>query len=194
VLAGLCIGAIAVYTPEEGITLNQLQADIDHLKRSFALDRGENRMGKIFLRNEKASEKAYTTEIISNIIREEAKGRFEARTAVPGHVQQGGTRPFSDGIDLGYPSPMDRVRATRFAVKCCQWLENSDIRHGCTSAVIGIRGSAIVFTDSEKLETMETDFDTRRSKVVWWSHLKQLGNILSTLSINPANTRWSRYS
>lgn len=92
-LTGLCIGAIAVYTPEEGITLNQLQADIDHLKRSFALDRGENRMGKIFLRNEKASEKAYSTEIISNIIREEAKGRFEARTAVPGHVQQGGKNP-----------------------------------------------------------------------------------------------------
>ena len=91
VLTGLCIGAIAVYTPEEGITLTQLQADIDHLKRSFALDRGENRMGKIFLRSEKASDKAYTTEIISNIIREEAKGRFEARTAVPGHVQQGGT-------------------------------------------------------------------------------------------------------
>lgn len=90
VLTGLCIGAIAVYTPEEGIKLTQLQADIDHLKRSFALDRGENRMGKIFLRNEKASEKAYTTESISNIIREEAQGRFEARTAVPGHVQQGG--------------------------------------------------------------------------------------------------------
>ena len=93
-MAGLCISAIAVYTPEEGITLSQLQADIDHLKRSFALDRGENRMGKIFLRNEKASEKAYTTEIISNIIREEAKGRFEARTAVPGHVQQGGIPMF----------------------------------------------------------------------------------------------------
>jgi 6-phosphofructokinase 1 len=99
VLTGLCIGAIAVYTPEEGITLSQLQADIDHLKRSFALDRGENRMGKIFLRNEKASEKAYTTEIISNIIREEAKGRFEARTAVPGHVQQGGIYRFGRDAD-----------------------------------------------------------------------------------------------
>ena len=92
-MTGLCIGAIAVYTPEEGITLAQLQDDIDHLKKSFALDRGENRMGKIFLRNEQASSKAYTTEIISNIIREEAKGRFEARTAVPGHVQQGGKPP-----------------------------------------------------------------------------------------------------
>jgi len=79
----------------------------------------------------------------------------------------------------GYPSPMDRVRATRFAVKCCQWLENPEIRKGCTSAVIGIRGSGIVFTDSEKLETQEADFETRRSKVVWWSDLKKLGNILS---------------
>lgn len=78
---------------------------------------------------------------------------------------------------------MDRVRATRFAVKCCQWLENPDIRGNCTSAVIGIRGSAIVFTDSEKLETMETDFDTRRSRVVWWSHLKKLCNILSMIYI-----------
>jgi len=68
VLTGLCIGAIAVYTPEEGITLAHLQADIDHLKRSFALDRGENRMGKIFLRNEKASEKAYTTEMNSKLV------------------------------------------------------------------------------------------------------------------------------
>jgi len=79
-----------VYTPEEGISLRKLQSDIGLLKRSFALDRGENQMGKIILRSEKASDKAFTTEIISNIIREEANARFEARTAVPGHVQQGG--------------------------------------------------------------------------------------------------------
>lgn len=74
---------------------------------------------------------------------------------------------------------MDRVRATRFAVKCCQWLENPEVRKDCTSAVIGIRGSGIVFTDSEKLETQETDFDARRAKFVWWSGVKKLGNILS---------------
>ena len=76
---------------------------------------------------------------------------------------------------------MDRVRATRFAVKCCQWLENPEIRKGCTSAVIGIRGSGIVFTDSEKLETQESDFENRRPKVVWWSGVKKLGNILSII-------------
>ena len=84
---------------------------------------------------------------------------------------------------VGYPSPMDRVRATRFAVKCCQWLESPEIRKGCTSAVIGIRGSGIVFTDSQKLELEETDFETRRPKVAWWSHLKKLGNILSIIRL-----------
>jgi 6-phosphofructokinase 1 len=97
VLTGLCVGATAVYTPEQGITLHQLESDIDLLKRSFALDRGENRMGKIILKSDKASEKAFTTEIITNIIREEAKGRFEARSAVPGHVQQGGNPPQVEG-------------------------------------------------------------------------------------------------
>jgi hypothetical protein len=76
---------------------------------------------------------------------------------------------------------MDRVRATRLGVKCCQWLESPEIRKGCTSAVIGIRGSGVVFTDSEKLETEETDFSARRSKVVWWSGVKKLGNILSII-------------
>ena len=88
---------------------------------------------------------------------------------------------------------MDRVRATRFAVKCCQWLESAEVRKDCTSAVIGIRGSGIVFTDSQTLETQETDFDNRRSKFVWWSDLKKLGNILSNLSCisSVINNRWS---
>lgn len=75
---------------------------------------------------------------------------------------------------------MDRVRATRLGVKCVQWLENPEIRKDCTSAVIGIRGSGIVFTDSHKLETQETDFEARRPKSAWWSDLKRLANILST--------------
>jgi 6-phosphofructokinase len=110
-LAGLSIGALAVYTPEEGINLRMLATDIDHLRESFANDQGQNRAGKLILRNEKASQ-TYTTEVISNIIREEAKGRFESRTAVPGHFLQGGT-----------PSPMDRVRAVRLAIRCIQFIE-----------------------------------------------------------------------
>ena len=44
------MGALAVYTPEEGINLKMLQNDIDHLKESFAKDRGMNRAGKLILR------------------------------------------------------------------------------------------------------------------------------------------------
>lgn len=75
---------------------------------------------------------------------------------------------------------MDRVRATRLAVKCVQWLEDPDVREGCTSAVIGIRGGNVVFSNSETLEDQETDFETRRSKVVWWSGLKKISTTLST--------------
>jgi 6-phosphofructokinase 1 len=83
---------------------------------------------------------------------------------------------------VGYPSPMDRVRATRLAVKCVQWLEDPDSREeGCTSSVIGIRGGNVVFSDSETLEVQEADFETRRSKVIWWSGLKKVS---TTLSIN----------
>lgn len=49
-IAGLCVGALAVYTPEEGINLKMLQNDIDHLKESFAIDQGMNRAGKLILR------------------------------------------------------------------------------------------------------------------------------------------------
>jgi 6-phosphofructokinase 1 len=41
----------------------------------------------MILRNEKAS-KTYTTQMITDIIQEEAKGRFEARVGIPGHFQQ----------------------------------------------------------------------------------------------------------
>ncbi len=54
-IAGLSIGALAVYTPEEGIHLNMLVQDIAFLKDQFAKDQGHARSGKIILRNEKAS-------------------------------------------------------------------------------------------------------------------------------------------
>jgi hypothetical protein len=83
---------------------------------------------------------------------------------------------------------MDRVRATRLGVKCIQWLEDPDIRKDCTSAVIGIRGSGIVFSDSEILEVQEADFEARRSKVVWWSGIKKVSNVLSIIPISLPNS------
>ncbi|OLL22139.1 ATP-dependent 6-phosphofructokinase [Neolecta irregularis DAH-3] len=170
-LGGLSVGAVAVYTPEEGINLQMLQRDIDHLREGFVSDKGMNRAGKLILRNERASA-TYTTEVIASIIRDEAKDRFDSRTAVPGHAQQG-----------GIPSPMDRVRATRLAVKSIQFLEEKyDLEFGkdeSSAAVIGIRGSNILFTPVSRLMTLETDKTKRRPKDAWWGQFKGLVDILS---------------
>ncbi|KAG8626261.1 hypothetical protein KVT40_005206 [Elsinoe batatas] len=186
-LAGLSIGALAVYTPEEGIHLKMLASDILFLKQQFAKDKGANRSGKIILRNEKAS-KTYTTEIIANIIREESGGRFDARFAVPGHVQQG-----------GIPSPMDRVRAVRFGVRSVQHLErfllDEEGKYGTrekvcedelSAAVIGIRGAQVRFAPMRKVEEEETDWKDRRPKEEFWMGLT---GMVDTLSGRPRSVR-----
>ncbi|KAK3113956.1 6-phosphofructokinase, alpha subunit [Teratosphaeriaceae sp. CCFEE 6253] len=180
-IAGLAIGAIAVYTPEQGITLDMLVEDIKMLKESFGKDKGSSGSGKIILRNEKAS-KVYTTEIIADIIKEEAKGRFDSRPANPGHVQQGGT-----------PSPMDRVRAVRFGVKSLQYLERfigktkQEIADDPMSAsIIGIRGARVKFSAMEKVERDETDWKDRRPKEEFWMSLI---DVIDRLSGRPGGSR-----
>ena len=145
------------------------------------MDTGNARSGKIILRNEKAS-KTYTTEFIANIIKEESGGKFDARYAVPGHVQQGGT-----------PSPMDRVRAVRFGVKSLQYLENyygkskQEIADDPQSAaIIGIRGARVKFSPMEHIEKFETDWKDRRPNDEFWMNLV---DIVDTLSGRPKASR-----
>lgn len=110
---------------------------------------------------------------------------FDSRTAVLGHIQQGGT-----------PSPLDRIRATRQAVRCVRFIEEHaipplDEAHAngslppaalCGSvksaAVIGIRGSEIVFTPVRQLLD-ETDMKNRKSTKSWWLSMKGLVDLLS---------------
>jgi 6-phosphofructokinase 1 len=176
-MAGLSIGATAVYTPEEGISLKLLVRDIEHLRQEFAKDHGQSRAGKLILCNEHAS-KTYTTEVIANMIKEESQGRFESRFAIPGHVQQGGT-----------PSPMDRVRGVRLAVRCMQFLEayggqSSDeiAADEKSMAVIGIKGASVVFGPMARLETEETNWKDRRPLQEAWLELK---SVVDTLSGRP---------
>lgn len=176
-MAGLSIGALAVYIPEERIDIHMIARDIDYLRESFANDKGASRAGKIILRNEKAST-TYTTQVIADMIAEEARGRFEAKAAVPGHYQQGGK-----------PSPMDRVRAFRMAIKCMQYIESFTgkteheiMQDDMSAAVIGIQGSEVVFSamGGEKgLETVATDWADRRPKKDFWYKMKDTVDVLS---------------
>ncbi|KAF1815137.1 6-phosphofructokinase [Eremomyces bilateralis CBS 781.70] len=173
-VAGLSMGALAVYTPEEGINIDMINDDIKYLRKVFAKDKGQSRGGKIILRNEKAS-KTYTTDFIADMIREEANGRFESRVGIPGHFQQGTT-----------PSPMDRVRATRFGIKTIQYLEmfagqsKQDIADDpMSAAVIGIIGSNVKFSAMEKVEKTDTDWKNRRPKNEFWREFKVLVDTFS---------------
>ncbi|KAL8648989.1 MAG: hypothetical protein Q9226_005766 [Calogaya cf. arnoldii] len=169
-IAGLSIGATAVYTPEEGINIKMLARDIEHLRASFAKDRGQSKAGKLILRNEHASE-TYTTEVIANMIKEEAHGRFESRHAIPGHVQQGGT-----------PSPMDRCRAIRLAVRCVQFLEewaDKSVEDDSNVVVIGIKGASVVLSPMDKVEKEDTNWKDRRPKDEAWLEMKPIVDTLS---------------
>lgn len=108
---GVVTGALAVYTPEHNISLKTIEEDLELLEKTFANDHGDERSGRIFIRNEKASD-VYTTQLIADIIMENAHGKYESRTAIPGHVQQG-----------KIPSSFDRTSAVRFAIKACEFIE-----------------------------------------------------------------------
>ena len=176
-MAGLSIGALAVYIPEEGIDIKMLTRDIEFLRENFKNDGGASRAGKIILRNERASS-TYTTQMIADMIKEEANGRFESRAAVPGHYQQGGK-----------PSPMDRVRALRMSIKCMQYIEGfigktpDEIASDTMSAaVIGIQGSQVLFSamgGENGLEATAADWKDRRPKSEFWLELKDTVDILS---------------
>ncbi|KAK1833201.1 phosphofructokinase-domain-containing protein [Podospora conica] len=172
-LAGLGVGAVAVYTPEEGLSLDMLASDVRHLKDVFANDQGQSRAGRLILINEKAS-KVYNAKLIADILRDEAHGRFESREGIPGHMQQGGV-----------PSAMDRSRAVRLAIRCIQHLEkfgrgahNRVKRDEMSAGVIGIKGASIVFTPVKELEENETDWPNRRPKAAYWLGMKEIVDIL----------------
>ncbi|KAL1837338.1 hypothetical protein VTJ49DRAFT_2405 [Mycothermus thermophilus] len=173
-LSGLGVGASAVYTPEEGVTLDMLAADVRHLKEVFARDKGQSRAGRLILINERAS-KVYSARLIAEILREEAHGRFESREGIPGHMQQGGV-----------PSPMDRCRAVRLAIRCIQHLEqfgrgvHNRVKNDPMSAtVIGIKGASVVFSPVQQVEEEETDWPNRRPKTAFWIGIKDIVDILS---------------
>lgn len=172
-LAGLGVGAVAVYTPEEGISLDMLASDVRHLKEVFANDKGQSRAGRLILVNEKASN-VYKAKLIADIIREEAHDRFETRDSIPGHVQQGGV-----------PSPMDRCRAVRLAIKCIEHLEqfgknshNRAKKDPASTTVIGIKGAGVVFTPVAELEETDTDWPNRRAVSAYWLGMKDTVDML----------------
>lgn len=180
--AALATGAQASYVPEEGISLKQLESDIRSLKESFSIEKGLSKSGKLILKSANAS-KVLSTSVLAEILTEESNGEFDTKTAVPGHVQQG-----------GLPSPIDRTRAARFAIKAVQFIEdsfetvnkvkldldydedNEEVSH--TAAVLGVKSSHLKFTSIRQLYDFETELGKRMPKKISWGKIREIADQL----------------
>ncbi|KTB22456.1 ATP-dependent 6-phosphofructokinase subunit beta [Nakaseomyces glabratus] len=181
--AALAVGAQVSYVPEEGISLEQLSQDIEYLAESFEVAQGREGFGKLILKSTNAS-KALTAEKLAEVITAEANGRFDAKAAYPGHVQQG-----------GLPSPIDRTRATRFAIRAVDFIEEQqsvianaraandvfvadDKDVESTATVLGVKGSQIVFSSIRQLYDFETEVGKRMPKVIHWQNARAIADHL----------------
>ena len=172
---GLVTGALAIYTPEERVSLHTLEEDIQLLTQLFADDRGEDKNGKMIIRNEQAST-VYTTDLVADIIREQAKGRFETRTAIPGYVQQGYT-----------PLPLDRIYAVKFATHGLDYITSEaakgDITIGdeapCRAKVVGIVRSKNVLLLIDEVWNNDANVALRKGKTVHWLQINKVLDMLS---------------
>ena len=90
-MGGLTTGAMNIYTPEEGVSLDMLTKDVAHLCRRYREEEMAHQAseGRVVLVSEYAATDAYTTQVISNIFQHEGAGLFDSRTTVLGHLQQG---------------------------------------------------------------------------------------------------------
>ena len=164
-MSGLATGAERVYIPEEGVTLRDMQVDIEKLNRGF--DAGK-RLGLI-IRAEYANA-IYTTAFMCALFEEEGRDVFDVRPAVLGHLQQGGD-----------PSPFDRIQATRLSRLCLEYLINECSQGGDNCAFIGLQKGKFNFHDMRDFERM-IDAQYERPKEQWWLELKAIASLMAKFS------------
>ncbi|KAL8287052.1 hypothetical protein RQP46_004058 [Phenoliferia psychrophenolica] len=175
VLGALATGANLVYTPEIGITLKGLQQDVEFLKKRYQQDVPGKSEGRLVIRSEHAS-KTYTTQVVTDILAEEGDHLFDSRSVSLGHTLQG-----------GIPSPRDRTRAVRLAVKCIDFLEKH-FNRGLEGyeldpidpdvATIVIEGPGIRFAGVKEM-VHQADFKNRRGKTAWWAPMVDMVALMS---------------
>jgi 6-phosphofructokinase 1 len=161
-MGGMATGAERVYIHEEGVTLKDLQHDLDNLIEGFKHDK---RLG-LMIRNEYANP-LYTTSFMTSLFEEEGGDLFDVRQAILGHQQQGGD-----------PSPFDRIQATRLSVKCIEFLveQMENDPPGC--ACIGLVGGHVKLTNLEDVPRL-VDTKYHRPKEQWWLELRHIAKLMS---------------
>jgi 6-phosphofructokinase 1 len=161
-MSALATGAERVYLHEEGVTLNDLRADVAMLKQGF---RQGKRLG-LMIRTELANP-TYSIGFMCALFDEEGRDLFEARQAILGHLQQGGN-----------PTPFDRVMATRLSSQCVDFIETQVGQPEPTSACIGLQQGTFQFTDLEDVPRL-MDKQYGRPRQQWWLDLRPIARVLA---------------
>lgn len=170
-VAGLASGADQSYIYEEPFTISDMIDDIHHLRLKMA---GDLKRG-ILIRNEMCNEH-YTTDFMLNLLAEEGKGVFSARSNVLGHMQQGGVpTPFDRNLSLKMAA-----KSLSFMINCLQGKSETNYRTSTddTACIVGIRKKQMTFTAVSQLKS-ETDFKHRLPQDQWWMKLRPLLRILA---------------
>jgi 6-phosphofructokinase 1 len=161
-MAGLATGAERVYLNEDGVTLRDLQADLNDM---LAMYQRGTRLS-LMIRNEYANP-LYTTGFMQALFEEEGGELFDVRNSVLGHLQQGGA-----------PSPFDRIQATRLASQSVEYLIDKAGSGSTDCALIGMQEGRVRTTSFEDMPRL-IDAAHLRPKQQWWLSLKPLARLLA---------------
>jgi 6-phosphofructokinase 1 len=161
-MGGLATGAERVYLHEEGITLQDLQDDVDHLVTGF--NQGK-RLG-LMIRNERAHP-VYTTDFMVRLFEVEGKELFDVRQAILGHLQQGGD-----------PTPFDRIQGTRLGVRGIDFILEEIGKKVPQQVCIGFEAGKIQFTPMEDYSRL-ADSEFGRPTEQWWMDLRPIARVLA---------------
>jgi len=161
-MSGMATGAERVYSHEQGVTLKNLQSDINDLVDGFK----QGKRLALMIRNEKANS-FYTTSFMTALFEEESGGLFDVRQAILGHLQQGGN-----------PSPFDRIQATQLSVKAVQFLIDEVETRPARSVFMGLQGGKVNFFDFDRFQSM-IDKNFSRPKEQWWIQLQSVAAVMT---------------
>jgi 6-phosphofructokinase 1 len=168
-LSGLATGAERVYLHEEGVTLKDLQADVERLRQDFNAGK---RLG-LMIRNEEAN-RVYSTGFMTALFEEEGGELFEVRQSILGHMQQGGD-----------PSPFDRIFATEFATQSVDYLIEKAAANTADAGFIGFDDGAIRIHNLEDFPRM-VDQAWERPRTQWWMSLRPIARLLARTKLETA--------
>jgi 6-phosphofructokinase 1 len=161
-MSGLATGAERVYLPEEGVTLADLQADLDTLTRGFQ----QGKRLSVMIRNEHAHP-LYTTNFMATLFAGAGGDLFAVRQAILGHLQQGGN-----------PTPFDRILAMRFAAACIERLIAQAEQRAPAWEFAGFHAGQLAFHNLEDLPRM-MDVTHQRPKEQWWLDVRSIAKVLA---------------